>query len=328
MQKEASDRDERRGTALKIYKNITELIGRTPLMEVTNIEQEKQLKARILIKLEYFNPAGSVKDRAALSMIQEAEKQGKIRPGALIIEPTSGNTGIGLAAVAASRGYRTVFVMPETMSVERRKLLAGYGARIVLTEGSKGMSGAIARAGELAAENDNAIVLGQFVNPANPEAHYRTTGPEIWEDTEGEIDLFVAGVGTGGTITGTGRYLKEQKPDLKVIAVEPAGSPVLSGGKAGPHGLMGIGAGFVPEILDTEIYDRICTVTEEEAYEAARLLARSEGILTGITSGAAFNAAIREAELPENEGKTIVALLPDTGERYLSTPLFESARGL
>ena len=309
---------------MKIYKNITELIGRTPLMEVTNIEQEKQLKARILIKLEYFNPAGSVKDRAARSMIQEAEKQGKIRPGALIIEPTSGNTGIGLAAVAASRGYRTVFVMPETMSVERRKLLAGYGARIVLTEGSKGMSGAIARAGELAAENDNAIVLGQFVNPANPEAHYRTTGPEIWEDTEGEIDLFVAGVGTGGTITGTGRYLKEQKPDLKVIAVEPAGSPVLSGGKAGPHGLMGIGAGFVPEILDTEIYDRICTVAEEEAYEAARLLAHREGILTGITSGAALHAAVQEAERPENEGKTIVALLPDTGERYLSTPLFQA----
>ena len=308
---------------MKIYKNITELIGRTPLMEVTNIEQEKQLKARILIKLEYFNPAGSVKDRAALRMIQEAEKQGKIRPGALIIEPTSGNTGIGLAAVAASRGYRTVFVMPETMSVERRKLLAGYGARIVLTEGSKGMSGAIARAEELAAENDNAIVLGQFVNPANPEAHYRTTGPEIWEDTEGKIDLFVAGVGTGGTITGTGRYLKEQKPDLKVIAVEPAGSPVLSGGKAGPHGLMGIGAGFVPEILDTEIYDRICTVAEEEAYEAARLLAHREGILTGITSGAALHAAVQEAERPENEGKTIVALLPDTGERYLSTPLFQ-----
>ena len=308
---------------MKIYKNITELIGRTPLMEVTNIEQEKQLKARILIKLEYFNPAGSVKDRAALSMIQEAEKQGKIRPGALIIEPTSGNTGIGLAAVAASRGYRTVFVMPETMSVERRKLLAGYGARIVLTEGSKGMSGAIARAEELAAENDNAIVLGQFVNPANPEAHYRTTGPEIWEDTEGKIDLFVAGVGTGGTITGTGRYLKEQKPDLKVIAVEPAGSPVLSGGKAGPHGLMGIGAGFVPEILDTEIYDRICRVAEEEAYEAARLLAHREGILTGITSGAALHAAVQEAERPENEGKTIVALLPDTGERYLSTPLFQ-----
>ncbi len=308
---------------MKIYKNITELIGRTPLLEVTNIERDKQLKARILIKLEYFNPAGSVKDRAALSMIREAEEQGRIRPGALIIEPTSGNTGIGLAAVAASKGYRTVFVMPETMSVERRKLLAGYGAQIVLTEGSKGMSGAIARAEELAAENDNAIVLGQFVNPANPEAHYRTTGPEIWEDTEGAVDLFVAGVGTGGTITGTGRYLKEHNPDLKVIAVEPAGSPVLSGGKAGPHGLMGIGAGFVPEILDTKIYDRICTVAEEEAYAAARLLAHREGILTGITSGAALHAAIKEAERPENEGKTIVALLPDTGERYLSTPLFQ-----
>lgn len=308
---------------MKIYKNITELIGRTPLLEVTNIERDKQLKARILIKLEYFNPAGSVKDRAALSMIREAEEQGRIRPGALIIEPTSGNTGIGLAAVAASKGYRTVFVMPETMSVERRKLLAGYGAQIVLTEGSKGMSGAIARAEELAAENDNAIVLGQFVNPANPEAHYRTTGPEIWEDTEGAVDLFVAGVGTGGTITGTGRYLKEHNPDLKVIAVEPAGSPVLSGGKAGPHGLMGIGAGFVPEILDTKIYDRICTVAEEEAYAAARLLAHREGILTGITSGAALHAAIKEAECPENEGKTIVALLPDTGERYLSTPLFQ-----
>lgn len=308
---------------MKIYKSITELIGRTPVLEVTNIERERQLEARVLIKLEYFNPAGSVKDRAALSMIQEAEKQGKIRPGALIIEPTSGNTGIGLAAVAASRGYRTVFVMPETMSVERRKLLAGYGAQIVLTEGRKGMSGAIARAEELASENDNAIVLGQFVNPANPEAHYRTTGPEIWEDTEGTVDLFVAGVGTGGTITGTGRYLKEKNPDLKVIAVEPAGSPVLSGGKAGPHGLMGIGAGFVPEILDTEIYDRICTVTEKEAYEAARLLAHREGILTGITSGAALHAAIQEAQRPENGGKTIVALLPDTGERYLSTPLFE-----
>ena len=306
-----------------IYKGTLGLIGNTPLIEAINLEKAYNLEAKLLFKLEYFNPAGSVKDRAALSMIQEAEKQGKIRPGALIIEPTSGNTGIGLAAVAASRGYRSVFVMPETMSVERRKLLAGYGARIVLTEGSKGMSGAIARAEELAAENDNAIVLGQFVNPANPEAHYRTTGPEIWEDTEGKIDLFVAGVGTGGTITGTGRYLKEQKPDLKVIAVEPAGSPVLSGGKAGPHGLMGIGAGFVPEILDTEIYDRICTVAEEEAYEAARLLAHREGILTGITSGAALHAAVQEAERPENEGKTIVALLPDTGERYLSTPLFQ-----
>ena len=307
---------------MKIYKSITELIGKTPLFEVSNIEQ---LKARVLIKLEYFNPAGSVKDRAALSMIEEAERQGKIQPGALIIEPTSGNTGIGLAAVAASRGYRTVFVMPETMSVERRKLLAGYGAQIVLTEGSRGMAGAIAKAEELEKENDNAVVLGQFVNSANPDAHYRTTGPEIWEDTEGTVDLFIAGVGTGGTITGTGRYLKEQNPDIKIVAVEPAGSPVLSGGKAGLHGLMGIGAGFVPEALDTGIYDRICTVAEEEAYEAARLLARREGILTGISSGAALHAAIKEAMLSENEGKTIVALLPDTGERYLSTPLFQES---
>ena len=310
---------------MKIYKSITELIGKTPLFEVSNIEQDKQLKARVLIKLEYFNPAGSVKDRAALSMIEEAERQGKIQPGALIIEPTSGNTGIGLAAVAASRGYRTVFVMPETMSVERRKLLAGYGAQIVLTEGSRGMAGAIAKAEELEKENDNAVVLGQFVNSANPDAHYRTTGPEIWEDTEGTVDLFIAGVGTVGTITGTWRYLKEQNPDIKIVAVEPAGSPVLSGGKAGPHGLMGIGAGFVPEALDTEIYDRICTVAEEEAYEAARLLARREGILTGISSGAALHAAIKEAMLSENEGKTIVALLPDTGERYLSTPLFQES---
>ena len=310
---------------MKIYKSITELIGKTPLFEVSNIEQDKQLKARVLIKLEYFNPAGSVKDRAALSMIEEAERQGKIQPGALIIEPTSGNTGIGLAAVAASRGYRTVFVMPETMSVERRKLLAGYGAQIVLTEGSRGMAGAIAKAEELEKENDNAVVLGQFVNSANPDAHYRTTGPEIWEDTEGTVDLFIAGVGTGGTITGTGRHLKEQNPDIKIVAVEPAGSPVLSGGKAGPHGLMGIGAGFVPEALDTGIYDRICTVAEEEAYEAARLLARREGILTGISSGAALHAAIKEAMLSENEGKTIVALLPDTGERYLSTPLFQES---
>lgn len=307
---------------MKIYKNITELIGRTPLLEVTNIEQEKQLKARILIKLEYFNPAGSVKDRAALSMIQEAEKQGKIRPGALIIEPTSGNTGIGLAAVAASRGYRTVFVMPETMSVERRKLLAGYGARIVLTEGSKGMSGAIARAEELAAENDNAIVLGQFVNPANPEAHYRTTGPEIWEDTEGKIDLFVAGVGTGGTITGTGRYLKEQKPGIQVVAVEPAGSPVLSQGTSGPHGIQGIGAGFVPKVLNTTIYDQIITATEEESYCQAKKLAKSEGILVGISSGAALQAAIKLASQEAYEGKTIVVILPDSGDRYYSTPLF------
>lgn len=308
---------------MKIYKNISELIGNTPLLEVQNIEREKQLKARVLVKLEYFNPAGSVKDRAALNMIEEAERLKKIRPGALIIEPTSGNTGIGLAAVAASKGYRTVFVMPETMSVERRKLLAGYGAQIVLTEGSKGMSGAIEKAKELEAENDNAVVLGQFENCANPEAHYKTTGPEIWNDTEGQIDLFVAGVGTGGTITGTGKYLKEKNPAIKIIAVEPAGSPVLSGGEPGPHGLMGIGAGFVPEVLDTEIYDRICTVLEKDAYEAAGLLARREGILTGITAGAALHASIQEALLPENEGKTIVALLPDTGERYLSTPLFQ-----
>lgn len=310
---------------MALYHDMTEMIGGTPLLALERLGQERGWQAKVLAKLEYFNPAGSVKDRAALSMIEEAERQGKIRPGALIIEPTSGNTGIGLAAVAASRGYRTVFVMPETMSVERRKLLAGYGAQIVLTEGSRGMAGAIAKAEELEKENDNAVVLGQFVNSANPDAHYRTTGPEIWEDTEGTVDLFIAGVGTGGTITGTGRYLKEQNPDIKIVAVEPAGSPVLSGGKAGPHGLMGIGAGFVPEALDTGIYDRICTVAEEEAYEAARLLARREGILTGISSGAALHAAIKEAMLSENEGKTIVALLPDTGERYLSTPLFQES---
>lgn len=311
---------------MKIYRDITELIGKTPLFEVSNIEKEKQLEAKVLVKLEYFNPAGSVKDRAAFSMIQEAERNGRIRPGAMIIEPTSGNTGIGLAAVAASRGYSTVFVMPETMSVERRKLLAGYGAQIVLTEGSRGMAGAIEKAQELEKENDNAVVLGQFVNSANPAAHYRSTGPEIWEDTDGTVDMFVAGVGTGGTITGTGRYLKEKNPNIEVIAVEPAGSPVLSGGKPGPHGLMGIGAGFVPEALDVAVYDRICTVSEEEAYEAARLLAVREGILTGITSGAALHAAIKEAVLPENRGKTIVALLPDTGERYLSTPLFRDGQ--
>lgn len=311
---------------MKIYRDITELIGKTPLFEVSNIEKEKQLEAKVLVKLEYFNPAGSVKDRAAFSMIQEAERNGRIRPGAMIIEPTSGNTGIGLAAVAASRGYSTVFVMPETMSVERRKLLAGYGSQIVLTEGSRGMAGAIEKAQELEKENDNAVVLGQFVNSANPAAHYRSTGPEIWEDTDGTVDMFVAGVGTGGTITGTGRYLKEKNPNIEVIAVEPAGSPVLSGGKPGPHGLMGIGAGFVPETLDVAVYDRICTVSEEEAYEVARLLAVREGILTGITSGAALHAAIKEAVLPENRGKTIVALLPDTGERYLSTPLFRDGQ--
>ena len=308
---------------MKVYQSVTELIGRTPLLEVKNIEREKGLKAKVLVKLEYFNPAGSVKDRAALSMIEEAERTGRIQPGATIIEPTSGNTGIGLASVAASRGYKAVFVMPETMSIERRKLLLGYGAKIVLTEGAKGMKGAIEKAAELEKETENAVVLGQFVNPANPDAHYRTTGPEIWEDTEGTVDIFVAGAGTGGTVTGVGRYLKEKRSDVRVIAVEPAASPVLSGGNPGPHGLQGIGAGFVPDILDTTVYDTVSQVTEEEAYEAARLLASSEGVLVGITSGAALHAAVREAGKPENEGKTIVALLPDTGERYLSTPLFE-----
>lgn len=308
---------------MKVYQSVTELIGRTPLLEVKNIEKEKGLKAKVLVKLEYFNPAGSVKDRAALSMIEEAERTGRIQPGATIIEPTSGNTGIGLASVAASRGYKAVFVMPETMSIERRKLLLGYGAKIVLTEGSKGMKGAIEKAAELEKETENAVVLGQFVNPANPDAHYRTTGPEIWEDTEGTVDIFVAGAGTGGTVTGVGRYLKEKKPEIRVVAVEPAASPVLSGGEPGPHGLQGIGAGFVPDILDTTVYDIVSRVTEEEAYEAARLLASLEGVLVGITSGAALHTAVREAGKPENEGKTIVALLPDTGERYLSTPLFD-----
>lgn len=307
---------------MKIYESITELIGNTPLLEVKNLEREEKLKAKVLVKLEYFNPAGSVKDRVALSMIADAEKNGRIRPGATIIEPTSGNTGIGLAAVAAARGYKAIFVMPETMSIERRKLLLGYGAQIVLTEGSKGMSGAIEKAAELEKETENAIVLGQFVNEANPEAHYRTTGPEIWKDTDGKVDIFIAGVGTGGTVTGVGRYLKEKNPDVEVIAVEPSGSPVLSGGKAGPHGLQGIGAGFIPQILDTGIYDKVNPVKEEEAYAAARLLAAREGILVGITSGAALYTALQEARKMENEEKVIVALLPDTGERYLSTPLF------
>ena len=308
---------------MKIYENVTELIGHTPLMEVKNLESESQLKAKVLVKLEYFNPAGSVKDRVALNMIEDAEKSGRIRPGATIIEPTSGNTGIGLASVAASRGYKAIFVMPETMSIERRKLLLGYGAKIVLTEGSRGMSGAIEKAEELEKETENSIVLGQFVNKANPEAHYRTTGPEIWEDTDGKVDIFIAGAGTGGTVTGVGRYLKEKNPGVEVIAVEPSGSPVLSGGKPGPHGLQGIGAGFVPEILDTDIYDKVNQVTEDEAYAAARLPAAREGILVGITSGAALHTALQEARKEENEGKVIVALLPDTGERYLSTPLFE-----
>lgn len=308
---------------MKIYKNVAELVGHTPLLEAGRTEREEQTKARLLLKVESFNPAGSVKDRPARQMIAEAEESGRLKPGGTIVEPTSGNTGIGLAALAAAKGYRAVFTMPETMSVERRKLLAAYGAEIVLTEGAAGMAGAIQKAEELAAEIPGAIVAGQFVNPANPRAHYRTTGPEIWEDTEGKTDIFVAGAGTGGTITGTGRYLKEQNPKIQVVAVEPAGSPVLSGGKPGPHGLQGIGAGFVPEVLDTEIYDEIIRVTEEEAYAGARMLARREGILVGITSGAAFHAALSLAKKEENRGKTVVVLLPDTGERYLSTPLFE-----
>lgn len=305
-----------------IYHSVEELIGRTPLLEVSGIEKELGLNAKIYVKLELFNPAGSVKDRVALSMIRDAEAKGLLAPGATIIEPTSGNTGIGLASIAASRGYRAIFTMPETMSIERRKLLQGYGAEIVLTDGKAGMDGAIRKAEELAHEMDNAMVLGQFVNPANPKAHYETTGPEIWGDLEGDVDIFVAGAGTGGTVTGTGRFLKEKNPKIQVVAVEPAGSPVLSGGEKGPHGLQGIGAGFVPEILDTEIYDEVFPVKEEEAYEASRLLARKQGVLTGITSGAALHAAIALAKRPENAGKHIVALLPDTGERYLSTPLF------
>ncbi|EGC76078.1 cysteine synthase A [Lachnospiraceae bacterium 6_1_37FAA] len=307
----------------KIYTTMTELIGRTPLLEVKKIEENLGLQARILVKLEYFNPAGSVKDRAALAMILDAEERGILKEGAVIIEPTSGNTGIGLAAIAAARGYRAIFTMPETMSVERRKLLQGYGAEIVLTEGKKGMKGAIEKAAELEREIEGAVVLGQFVNPANADAHYRMTGPEIWEDTEGNVDAFVAGVGTGGTITGTGKYLKEKSQTIEVVAVEPSTSAVLSGEQAGVHGIQGIGAGFVPEILDTEIYDRIVAVETKEAYEAAKLLAKEEGILVGISSGAALCAAIRIAKEEAYEGKTIVVLLPDTGERYLSTPLFE-----
>lgn len=306
-----------------IYKKVEEMIGGTPLLELEKIEREEGLKARVLVKLELFNPAGSVKDRAALFMILDAEERGLLHPGDTIIEPTSGNTGIGLASVGASRGYKVVFTMPETMSVERRKLLASYGAQIVLTEGAKGMSGAIAKADELARQTEGAIVLGQFVNSANPRAHMETTGPEIWEDTEGKVDVFVAGVGTGGTITGTGRFLKEKNPAIHVVAVEPADSPVLSGGKPGPHGLQGIGAGFVPEILDTEVYDEVIRMETQDAYEAARLLARKQGVLVGITSGAALHAALKLAKEDRFAGKTIVALLPDTGERYLSTPLFE-----
>lgn len=306
-----------------IYQSVTELIGRTPLLEVKNLEKELNLQARVLVKLEYFNPAGSVKDRAALQMITEAEENGTLKPGSAIIEPTSGNTGIGLASIAASRGYRAIFVMPETMSIERRKLLKGYGAEIVLTEGAKGMKGAIAKAKELEQEIENAVILGQFVNTANPRAHEKTTGPEIWEDTQGQVDLFVAGVGTGGTITGTGAYLKSVNPSIEIVAVEPASSAVLSGENPGPHGLQGIGAGFVPDVLNTSVYDRISKVKEQEAYKASRLLAEKEGVLVGISSGAALSVALFEAGKEENRGKTIVALLPDTGERYLSTPLFD-----
>lgn len=305
-----------------IYKGTLELIGNTPLMEVTNIERELKLEASILVKLEYLNPAGSVKDRAAKYMIQDAEEKGLLKPGAVIIEPTSGNTGIGLASIAASRGYRVILTMPETMSVERRNILKAYGAELVLTEGKKGMTGAIEKAEALAKEIPGSFLAGQFENPANAKAHRETTGPEIWRDTDGKVDIFLAGVGTGGTITGTGAYLKEKKPSIHVVALEPADSPVLSGGAAGPHGLQGIGAGFVPQVLDTEAYDEVFQAKTEDAYEAAKLLAKKEGILVGISSGAALHGAIELAKRPENKGKVIVALLPDSGDRYYSTPLF------
>ena len=307
---------------MKIYQNATELIGKTPLLELTHIEKALGLKARILAKLEYFNPAGSVKDRIAKAMIEDAEKSGKLKPDSVIIEPTSGNTGIGLASVATARGYRVILTMPETMSVERRQLMKAYGAELVLTEGAKGMKGAIAKAEELAAEIPNSFIPGQFVNPANPQAHRETTGPEIYEDTDGEVDIFVAGVGTGGTVTGVGEYLKSQNPDIKVVAVEPATSAVLSTGVAGSHKIQGIGAGFVPDVLNTKVYDEIITVQNEDAFATGKLIGKSEGVLVGISSGAATYAAIELAKRPENEGKTIVVLLPDTGDRYLSTPLF------
>lgn len=308
---------------MRVFNNITGLIGHTPLVEINRFTEKLGLKARILVKLELFNPAGSVKDRIALSMIEDAEKKGLLKPGSVIIEPTSGNTGIGLASIAASKGYRAVFTMPETMSAERRKLLQAYGAEIVLTEGSKGMKGAIAKAEELARQTPGSFIPGQFVNPANPEAHVRTTGPEIWDDTDGKVDIFVAGVGTGGTVTGTGRYLKSKNPAVRVVAVEPAASPVLTQGKAGPHAIQGIGAGFVPEVLDTKIYDEVIDVTNEDALATGREIARKEGFLVGISSGAALFAAVELARRPENAGKLIVALLPDNGDRYLSTKLFE-----
>ena len=306
----------------KIYTSAAQLIGRTPLLELVHIEKKEKLEAKVLAKLEYFNPAGSVKDRIAKAMIDDAEAKGLLKPGSVIIEPTSGNTGIGLASVAAARGYRIIIVMPETMSVERRQLMKAYGAELVLTEGAKGMKGAIAKADELAKELPNSFIPGQFVNPANPAVHKATTGPEIWEDTDGNVDIFVAGVGTGGTVTGTGEYLKSQNPNVKVVAVEPASSPVLSQGHAGAHKIQGIGAGFVPDVLDTKIYDEIITVENDDAFATGRLIGKHEGVLVGISSGAAVWAAIELAKRPENKGKTIVALLPDTGDRYLSTPLF------
>lgn len=306
----------------KIYTSADRLIGKTPLLELTHIEKEYGLKAKVLAKLEYFNPAGSVKDRVAKKMLDDAEAAGKLTPESVIIEPTSGNTGIGLASVAAARGYRIIIVMPETMSVERRQLMKAYGAELVLTDGTKGMKGAIEKADELAKEIPNSFIPGQFVNPSNPKAHYETTGPEIFEDTDGEVDIFVAGVGTGGTVTGVGEYLKEKKPSVKIVAVEPESSPVLSKGVAGAHKIQGIGAGFVPEVLDTKVYDEIIPVSNEATFETGRLIGRSEGVLVGISSGAAAYAAVELAKRPENAGKTIVVLLPDTGDRYLSTPLF------
>jgi len=307
-----------------IYSSVAQLVGNTPLLALNNIQKSLGLQAKLLAKLEFMNPAGSVKDRVALSMIDDAERKGLLKPGGVIIEPTSGNTGIGLAAIAASRGYKAIIVMPDSMSMERRLLMTAYGAELVLTEGAKGMQGAIEKAQELNAKIPGSIIAGQFDNPANPAAHVTTTGPEIWADTQGQVDMFVAGVGTGGTITGTGRYLKQQKPQLQVIAVEPAASPLLSKGLAGPHGLQGIGANFVPSVLDTGIYDEVVPVTEQQAYEAARLLGKLEGVLVGISSGAALHAAIQAAKDQKNAGKTIVVLLPDTGERYLSTELFQA----
>lgn len=308
----------------KIYKSIEELIGKTPLLELTNMEKALELQAVLMAKVEALNPGGSAKDRVAKRMVEDAEKAGILKAGATIIEPTSGNTGIGLAVMAAARGYRAIIVMPDSMSMERRLLMTAFGAELVLTEGAKGMSGAIEKAEELAKEIPNSFIPGQFDNPSNPAAHYETTGPEIWEDTDGKVDIFVAGIGTGGTITGTGRYLKEQNPNVEIIGVEPASSPLLTKGEAGPHGLQGIGANFVPSILDTEIYDEVIPVTEEEAYEAGRTIARREGLLVGISAGAALHAAVEVAKRPENAGKNIVVLLPDTGDRYLSTPMFQA----